>query len=120
MHRIRPVPLDRSGPKDGSRDDESPIDPPDRAGATPERDALDRELGSRIAQAVARLPEKLRETWALAVGRGLPYPEIAQILEIPVGTVKSRMFQAVRLLRDDLGPYALEKDAEKDPPHDVR
>ena len=38
----------------------------------------------------------------LGAAQGLPYPEVALILEIPVGTVKSRMFQAVRLLRTDL------------------
>ena len=101
MHRIKPVSLDR--PR--TDDDAPPIDAPDRGASTPERQALDRELGSRIADAVSRLPEKLRETWALAVAQGLPYPEAAQILGIPVGTVKSRMFQAVRLLRDGLRPY---------------
>ena len=77
--------------------------------------------------AVGRLPEKLRETWVLAVGQGLPYPEVSEILGIPVGTVKSRMFQAVRLVREDLMPYVetereeltpyVEKDKGRD--HDV-
>jgi RNA polymerase sigma-70 factor (ECF subfamily) len=109
MHRIKPISLDRTGPDS----DEPPIDAPDRNTPTPERDALDRELGSRIADAVSRLPEKLRETWALAVPRGLPYPEVAEVLGIPVGTVKSRMYQAVRLLRDDLTPY-VDKDSADD------
>jgi RNA polymerase sigma-70 factor (ECF subfamily) len=105
MHRIKPISLERTGPDA----DAPPIDAPDRGASTPERDALSRELGAHIAGAVSRLPEKLRETWALAVPQGLPYPEVAEILGIPVGTVKSRMFQAVRLLRDDLAPY-VEKD----------
>jgi RNA polymerase sigma-70 factor (ECF subfamily) len=107
MHRVKTVSLERAP------GDEPPIDAPDRGAPTPDRDARNRELGARIADAVARLPEKLRETWTLAVGRGLPYPEIGEILEIPVGTVKSRMFQAVRLLRDDLAPY-VEKDQADD------
>jgi RNA polymerase sigma-70 factor, ECF subfamily len=112
LHRIRPMSLERSS----SSGEESTIDPADPAGRTPPQAALDRELGAHIASAVARLPEKLRETWALAVAQGLPYPEVAEILDIPVGTVKSRMFQAVRRLRDDLTPYATELES----PDDVR
>ncbi len=106
MHRVRTVPLERTGP-DG---DEPTIDAPDRGAPTPERSALDRELGARIGDAVSRLPEKLRETWMLAVPQGLAYPEVAEVLGVPVGTVKSRMFQAMRLLREDLGPYAESSD----------
>ena len=36
---------------------------------------------------------------ALAAGQGLRYAEVAEILDIPVGTVKSRVFAAVRQLR---------------------
>lgn len=111
MHRIRPVSLDRTGPDDDAR----PMDAPDRDARTPDEAALDKELGARIERSVGRLPDKLREAWVLAVTQGLPYPEVAEILGIPVGTVKSRMFQAVRLLREDLAPYAGEE-----PPCDVR
>ena len=72
---------------------------------SPERSALDRELGERIDAAVRRLPPKFREVWLLAALQEVPYPEVAQILDIPVGTVKSRMFQASRLLRSELEPY---------------
>ncbi len=71
----------------------------------PERGAMDKELAHRIDASVARLPEKLREVWVLGAVQELPYPEVSAILDIPVGTVKSRMFQAVRLLRSDLERY---------------
>jgi RNA polymerase sigma-70 factor, ECF subfamily len=100
LHRIRPVPLERQAPGE----EESSVDAPDPGAAPPDEAAAARELGTRIQLAVDRLPEKLRETWVLAVGQGLPYPEVAQVLDIPVGTVKSRMFQAVRHLREELGP----------------
>jgi len=106
-HRLKPISLD--GSPTGEDRYETSIDAPDRNMPTPEREAIDRELGSRIGVAVSRLPEKLRETWVLAVTQGLPYPEVAVVLGIPAGTVKSRMFQAVRLLRDDLGPYVAER-----------
>jgi RNA polymerase sigma-70 factor (ECF subfamily) len=106
MHRIRPISLDRTG----SDEDEPSMDAPDRATPAPDMAALGKELGERIEGAVSRLPEKLREAWILAASQGLSYPEVAVVLGIPVGTVKSRMFQAVRRLRDDLAPY-VEKDS---------
>ena len=98
----RPRPLGLDAGEDGSS---APLDPEDPGSPRPERGALDRELRDRIDGAVARLPEKFREVWILGAAQGLPYPEVAAILGIPVGTVKSRMFQAVRLLRVDLEPY---------------
>jgi RNA polymerase sigma-70 factor (ECF subfamily) len=102
MRRIRPVSLDG-----GSRDDDVP-----RLSAavaahtpTPPERALSGELGAHIDTAVAKLPEKLRDVWVLGAAQGLPYKEVSEILEIPVGTVKSRMFQAVRVLREELEPY---------------
>lgn len=55
-----------------------------------------------MRQAVARLPEKLRETLELRLRDDLSYEEIAAVLAIPVGTVRSRLHNAVRQLRDEL------------------
>lgn len=111
MHRVRAFSLDHAGPSE----DQPSLDPRDQDARTPDAQALDRELGKRIDAAVARLPEKLRETWALAVAQGRPYQEIGEVLGIPVGTVKSRMFQAMRTVRDELKPYLGE-----DCPDDLR
>ena len=56
-----------------------------------------------LAVAVASLPRRLRDVVELGVLRGLPYPQVAALLGIPVGTVKSRMHHAVRRLREVLG-----------------
>lgn len=56
----------------------------------------------RIRRAVAALPPHYREVFVLAQFEELSYPEVAVILEIPVGTVKSRMHAAYRLLRERL------------------
>ena len=62
---------------------------------------LDRkEVMVRIRQAVGRLPEDQRLVFVLSENQGLRYADIAEVLEIPVGTVKSRMHAAVRRLRD--------------------
>jgi RNA polymerase sigma-70 factor (ECF subfamily) len=68
-------------------------------GRDPSVCAQDAELGERLREAVAGLSPKLRDVYILAEIRGLKYREIAEELDIPVGTVKSRMFHAERALR---------------------
>ena len=53
-----------------------------------------------VRWAVSRLSEPLRETVELVVFQDLPYAEVAEILGVPVGTVKSRMFNALRKLKE--------------------
>jgi len=53
-----------------------------------------------VRWAVGRLSEPLREVVELVVFQDLPYAEVAEILEIPVGTVKSRMFNALKRLKE--------------------
>ncbi|MCP3915652.1 MAG: RNA polymerase sigma factor [bacterium] len=62
-----------------------------------------REEAARLRAALARLPEHHRLVFELGVLQEMPYESIADTLEIPVGTVKSRMFHAVRKLRAALG-----------------
>lgn len=52
--------------------------------------------------AVAQLSDPLREVVELGVFQDLPYAEISAILEIPVGTVKSRMSNALKKLKETL------------------
>ncbi|MGO9113286.1 MAG: RNA polymerase sigma factor [Thermoguttaceae bacterium] len=52
--------------------------------------------------AIERLPEQIRETLGFRLRDELSYEEIAAALEIPVGTVRSRLHTAIRLLRDEL------------------
>lgn len=55
-----------------------------------------------IQQAIAQLPEKQRAVILLAYYEDLPQQAIAQILNIPVGTVKSRLHQAMKALKNQL------------------
>lgn len=57
----------------------------------------------RLAAAIRTLPRMHAAVFELAVIQGLPYGEIAETLGIPVGTVKSRVFNALRKLRESLG-----------------
>jgi RNA polymerase sigma factor (sigma-70 family) len=63
----------------------------------------DREdLRAAIADELARLPEKYRAPVELCHVRGLKHEEAARVLELPVGTVKSRLDRGKRRLRDTL------------------
>lgn len=54
-----------------------------------------------VLWAVSRLSEPLREVVELGVFQDLPYAQISEILDIPVGTVKSRMSNALRRLKEE-------------------
>jgi RNA polymerase sigma-70 factor (ECF subfamily) len=70
-------------------------------------DALaDEEMRVALELAVARLPPTLSEVFHLRVS-GLRYEEIADVLECPVGTIKSRMNQMVTQLREELRPWTV-------------
>jgi RNA polymerase sigma-70 factor (ECF subfamily) len=61
------------------------------------------EEAGRMRAALAKLSEPHKLVFELGVLQELPYGEISEILDVPVGTVKSRMFHAVRKLRAALG-----------------
>ncbi len=56
--------------------------------------------GEAVRRAVARLSSGLRDVVELGIFQDLPYAEVGAILGIPVGTVKSRMFNALRKLKE--------------------
>ena len=53
----------------------------------------------RMRQAIAELPATMRETLELRLRSELSYEEIAEVLQIPIGTVRSRLHAALRRLR---------------------
>jgi len=63
----------------------------------------DKEAADLVRTAVEDLPEGQRMVFLLAEAQGLKYREISEILEIPIGTVKSRMNAAISRLRGLLG-----------------
>ena len=63
------------------------------------------ELDGQIQKALAKLPEKMRTVVVLHDLEDMPYEEIAAIVGCPLGTVKSRLFNARVRLRDLLKPY---------------
>jgi len=70
----------------------------------PETLVVDPVLDGQIQSALAELSHELRVVVLLSDVEGFSYEEIAQILGVPVGTVKSRLHRARRFLRDRLAP----------------
>lgn len=76
--------------------------------SAPEENLEREELRGRVRAALEAIPEGEREVLILAEYNGLRYEQISEILSIPVGTVKSRVFHATRRLRELL---ASDRDA---------
>jgi RNA polymerase sigma-70 factor, ECF subfamily len=91
--------LDDAGPgePDGSWIDSLPAPGREVSAA-----ASSAEESRRLAGAIRLLPESHRMVFELAVVQSLPYAEISSALGIPVGTVKSRVFNSLRKLREIL------------------
>jgi len=73
-------------------------------GTAPDTNAAQVEERERIARALSTLSEPHRAIIMLSDLEGLSYREIAEVLNIPMGTVMSRLHNARRRLRDVLGP----------------
>lgn len=76
--------------------------------ADPEGRFYDSFLDDEITRAIRGLPEEYRAAVVLSDLQGLRYGEIAQVLGVPEGTVKSRLFRGRRLLQRKLANYAVE------------
>lgn len=75
--------------------EESAADP----GQGPAARASGNELAGKVREALADMPEAYREVLALRFFEDLPYEDIAEMLDVPVGTVKSRIHNGLELLR---------------------
>ena len=62
----------------------------------------------RYSRRWTALPPEFREVLVLSDIEGMPYADIAETMKVPVGTVKSRLFRARRLLQAQLYTYAVE------------
>ena len=78
------------------------------AALDPEHRFFDALVDDEVIRALDSLPTEFREAVALSDVEGLGYNEIAKVLGVPKGTVKSRIFRGRRLLQEKLRAYALE------------
>ena len=96
-------PDEAAGQGDDGDGDYTPADVQDPSRLDPAQGLVSREQAARLSQALRTLPEHHRLVFELGMLQELPYSEVAATLDIPEGTVKSRMFHAVRKLRSLLG-----------------
>jgi len=71
---------------------------------TPERLLMTKQIGQTVNAAMEALPEDLRTAIALREIDGLSYEEIAQVMDCPIGTVRSRIFRARDAISAKLRP----------------
>ena len=65
---------------------------------------MNREILETVEAAINKLPDDLRKAISLREMDGLSYEEIAQIMDCPIGTVRSRIFRAREVIAKDLRP----------------
>ena len=73
-------------------------------GATPERELMRQEIEQTVFDAVEQLPEDLKIAITLREVDGLSYEEIAETMNCPIGTVRSRIFRARDAIDQKLRP----------------
>ncbi len=78
-------------------------------GRSAELEALDQMPDSDVKEALASLQDDFRMVVYYADVEGLPYKEIAEIMDTPIGTVMSRLHRGRRQLREKLADYAAER-----------
>ncbi len=97
----------REGPR-SSFEDENVPEPAAPAGELPDRLLFDELLSADIEAALDKVPEAFRIAVLLSDLEGLSYEEIAQALDVPIGTVRSRIARGRAHLRAELESYALQ------------
>lgn len=78
---------------------------------TPEHELMTKQIGQTVNSAMAALPEELRTAITLREIEGLSYEEIAEVMNCPIGTVRSRIFRARETIAEKLRPLL---DTHKD------
>jgi RNA polymerase sigma-70 factor (ECF subfamily) len=79
------------------------------AGRSAEDELLDHLTDSEVKEAIEALPEQFRLAVLLADVEGFSYKEIAEILDVPIGTVMSRLHRGRKSLQKQLYEYARER-----------
>ena len=82
-------------------------------GATPEAVLASKEIAETVNAAIAALSEDLRQAITLREIEGLSYEEIAEMMNCPIGTVRSRIFRAREAIAQRLRPLLDTREGER-------
>ena len=77
--------------------------------ASPEAQVMDGVVDQQVADAMASLPDDYRTVVIMALVEEMSYKEIAASLEVPIGTVMSRLHRGRKLLKTALSDYAAQQ-----------
>ncbi|HET6283521.1 MAG TPA: sigma-70 family RNA polymerase sigma factor, partial [Polyangia bacterium] len=86
----------------GSAEEVSALAPPEDGGPTPESALIRAVTTEQLDRAIRTLPPDFREVFLLREVEGLAYKEIAEVADIPIGTVMSRLARARQMLQGRL------------------
>jgi len=75
-----------------------------REQASPEHSLLTDEIAGTVSRVIESLPQDLRTAITLREIEGMSYEEIAQVMDCPIGTVRSRIFRAREAIDKELQP----------------
>lgn len=81
--------------------------------STPESVMVSRQIAETVNEAIAALPEELRTAIVLREIEGMSYEEIAESMDCPIGTVRSRIFRARDAIATRLRPILENEDLER-------
>jgi RNA polymerase sigma-70 factor, ECF subfamily len=109
VHRHRIFSLDRSGSDNGSEREDQASGLIDRmrkeAGDGPSQALETRERAEQVVAALGRIDPEYRAVLVMRDVEGFDYQQMADVLALPLGTLKSRLFRARIALRDELKSY---------------
>jgi RNA polymerase sigma-70 factor (ECF subfamily) len=98
--RVLPLDVRPRGREEGQPALQDSLKSDDRG---PQRKAVLQENVAKLEEAIEQLTDKQKDVIALCFEGGLKYQEIAEIIQVPLGTVKSRIHSAVMRLKELMG-----------------
>lgn len=97
------------GPQIGSLDDEGMMEPTGPVEDMPDKAIFDAMVGAEVEEALGRVPPDFRLAVLLSDVEQMSYQEIADITEVPIGTVRSRIARGRAMLRRQLVEFATQE-----------
>ncbi len=108
-----PLVLAMASTSDAEKDETSRAESEPSTGETPEALLASKEIAAAVNAAIEALSEDLRQAITLREIEGLSYEEIAELMDCPIGTVRSRIFRAREAIAARLRPLLDTRDGNR-------
>ena len=113
LKRRRLVLYFHQAPRDDQDEETGPRDVTAHAGPSPERRALSREIREKLKDAMTTLSPRQKTIFLLKHFEELSIPEIAEVMSLDVGTIKSHLFRAAQKMRERLAEFQSGESPQK-------